>query len=518
MVSETLILSLGLCSVPLTYFIGSMVMQVARHGGCRWQFGFAVSSFFGALVAIITQLYWPEAKPASWLSSTPVSFVLLGLITFIAVIITRFSHHYMAGEARESDYYQHLYLTLAVVSLAVISNHLLLFLGAWIAISLSLHQLLLFYPERPRAALAAHKKFIFARVAELSLFGSAMMLYAEHGTWRIDEILVTFPKDLLSGYEHIAALLLAFTALVKCAQLPIHGWLIQVVEAPTPVSALLHAGIVNLGGYLLILFAPLLSHSAPAQWLLLIVAGLTTLLAGLIMLTRVSIKVRLAWSTSAQMGLMLVECALGLYELALLHLVAHSCYKAFAFLNSGSAAETQIYREMATVQRTGLDGWLMAFVVALLLVAVPVYWLAPSGPYSPWLLLAVMLTVLLAENREHYAQVLASTLGLGLVLIVVYCLQKTGFVSLVTPMASSVGIAGDLWFGFLILLLVTGYIGLRNAASTNASRRLWNALYAGLYLDEWATRVTLAIWPTSLPKRMNPKQLASSQLKPELSL
>ena len=112
--------------------------------------------------------------------------------------------------------------------------------------------------------------------------------------------------------ETVAAILLAITALIKCAQLPLHGWLIQVVEAPTPISALLHAGIINLGGFLLLSFAPLIAFSVDAQWVLLIIAGLSTLISALVMMTRISIKVKLAWSTCAQMGLMLIECALGL--------------------------------------------------------------------------------------------------------------------------------------------------------------------------------------------------------------
>lgn len=111
------------------------------------------------------------------------------------------------------------------------------------------------------------------------------------------------------------------------------------MEAPTPVSALLHAGVVNMGGFVLLRVAELIGLVPSAQWLLVIVGSLTAVLAGMVMLTRISIKVRLAWSTCAQMGFMLMEIGLGLYELALLHLVAHSLYKAYAFLSSGEAVE-----------------------------------------------------------------------------------------------------------------------------------------------------------------------------------
>lgn len=322
--------------------------------------------------------------------------------------------------------------------------------------------------------------------------------------------------DELSHYEESAALLLALTALIKCAQLPVHGWLIQVVESPTPVSALLHAGIINLGGYLLILFAPLLSQALIAQWLILVVAGLTTLLAGLIMLTRVSVKVRLAWSTTAQMGLMLVECALGLYELALLHLVAHSCYKAYAFLNAGAAVEHYLYRQMAPSQTPGLGRWAVALSIALALVAIPFVLLAGHGPYSPWLLLTGMVTLLLVQrSRDFSVPQLLSVVVLGAVLITTYSLQKSGASWLVAEVAVSANPIADLWFGLLVVLLFGGAWLLTYANDTVMGKRLWNAMFSGLYLDEWSTRVTLAIWPTRLPSPLNVKQLPQPFLSQE---
>src|SRR5690606_30356724 len=158
------------------------------------------------------------------------------------------------------------------------------------------------------------------RIGESSVLVAALLLWHVHGTFHIDQLL-TAVRDAgsLSMNEQLAAVLLAFAALIKCAQMPLHGWLIQVVEAPTPVSALLHAGVVNLGGYLLILLGPIWFSSGPAVGLLLVVAGVTVVVAALAMAVRVSIKVSLAWSTCAQMGLMLLECALGLHALALLH-------------------------------------------------------------------------------------------------------------------------------------------------------------------------------------------------------
>jgi len=126
---------------------------------------------------------------------------------------------------------------------------------------------------------------------------------------------------------------------LKSAQFPSHGWLTEVMETPTPVSALLHAGVINAGGFLLIRLADVMLLAPGVLAVLVIIGGFTALFAGLVMLTQPAVKTSLAWSTVAQMGFMILECGLGLFPLALLHIVAHSLYKAHSFLASGSAVE-----------------------------------------------------------------------------------------------------------------------------------------------------------------------------------
>merc|ERR1712025_375067 len=120
------------------------------------------------------------------------------------------------------------------------------------------------------------------------------------------------------------------------------------MEAPTPVSALLHAGIINAGGYLLGRTADLVQASAGAMAALVMLGGLTALFGAVVMLTQSAVKTALAWSTVAQMGFMLLQCGLGLWALAMLHIVAHSLYKAHAFLASGGAV-----RAVLSVRRPG---------------------------------------------------------------------------------------------------------------------------------------------------------------------
>ena len=137
----------------------------------------------------------------------------------------------------------------------------------------------------------------------------------------------------------LAAALMALAAMLKTAQFPTHGWLTEVMEAPTPVSALLHAGVINAGGFLLIRFADVMLLAPGVLAALALIGGFTAIFASLVMLTQPAVKTALAWSTVAQMGFMLLECGLALFPLALLHLWAHSLYKAHAFLAAGGAVD-----------------------------------------------------------------------------------------------------------------------------------------------------------------------------------
>ena len=150
-----------------------------------------------------------------------------------------------------------------------------------------------------------------------------------------------------------------------------HGWLTEVMEAPTPVSALLHAGVINAGGFLLIRFADVMLLAPSVLAGLVLIGGFTALFAGLVMLTQPAVKTSLAWSTVAQMGFMILECGLALFPLALLHIVAHSLYKAHSFLASGGAVELIAANRRpgpVAIPKAGAVG--RAFLLALVIYAV----------------------------------------------------------------------------------------------------------------------------------------------------
>ncbi|MCO5732151.1 proton-conducting transporter membrane subunit [Rhizobium sp. SSA_523] len=269
-----------------------------------------------------------------------VSLAMLLLVSFVGWIVLRFAGTFLDGEPRQGGFTGWMTATLAAVLLLVQSGTLLQLVIGWIATSLLLHQLLLFYPERRAARAAARKKFIVSRIGDMALIGAVLLLFSAYESGDIATILNAARDGEATTQATAAAALLALCALLKSAQFPTHGWLTEVMETPTPVSALLHAGVVNAGGFLLIRFADLMVQTPLVLAVLVMIGGFTALFGSIVMLTQSAVKTSLAWSTVAQMGFMILQCGLALFPIAMLHIVAHSFYKAHAFLASGSAIGT----------------------------------------------------------------------------------------------------------------------------------------------------------------------------------
>ncbi len=271
------------------------------------------------------------------------SAVMALLVSFVGSIVVRYSRNYLDGDPGQGRFVKWLCLTLAAVLTLTISGNLLQFTLAWVASSLCLHQLLLFYGNRRAARLAARKKFIASRLGDVCLASTMVLVYLTFGSLDFGTVFAQANAlevaNSLPTSIHAIAVLLVVGAMLKSAQFPFHGWLTEVMETPTPVSALLHAGIINAGGFLILRLSDLVSLSVYALEMLAIVGGLTALFASVVMLTQTSVKVSLAWSTIAQMGFMMLQCGLGAFSAAALHIVAHSLYKAHAFLSAGSVID-----------------------------------------------------------------------------------------------------------------------------------------------------------------------------------
>ena len=514
-----------LAAVPLLYLLAAAGSGSHAALDARWRFarlcaataiGASVLSFVWMLLGGAGLVRGPDLLALGEfgavhlsLRSDALAVLMLLLVSCIGWIIVGYSQPYLGGERGQPRYIRGLMLTLAAVTLLVMSNNLLVLALAWIGTSLALHGLLTFFNTRPQALIAAHKKFIASRVADLCLIAGIVLIGRELGTLEIDKAIAaakTLPA--MTGPLQVAALLLAASALLKCAQVPVHGWLIQVMEAPTPVSALLHAGVVNLGGFLLIRLGSLVGDVPAAQALLVVVGSVTAVVAALVMMTRISIKVSLAWSTCAQMGFMMMQCGLGLYDLALLHLVAHSLYKAHAFLGAGGAVEQNRLQQMTPpAPPLRASHWLIGAVVGMVLVttAALVWGFNPSKEPALWALggivslaLAPLLAGLVVGSGGWLRLAgLASAFAIALAYFGLHALFSRWLGADGTGAAPSTLLVVWVLGCFVLLFVVQGTVRARPQSAL--ARGLYPWLFAGLYLDELFTRLTFRLWPAGQP-------------------
>jgi NAD(P)H-quinone oxidoreductase subunit 5 len=274
--------------------------------------------------------------------------LMLVMVSFVGFIVSRFSIRYLDGESSQGRYFRWLAFTLGAVSSLVVAGNLLMFMGAWVMTSLGLHQLLIHYRHRPAARRAAWTKFAISRLGDGFLTVAIVLIAKTFGTLEFStlfQMAKELPASELTSSHTAIGWLLMLGAVTKSAQFPFHTWLPDTMETPTPVSALMHAGIVNAGGYLVIRMSPLVVLAPSAMMTLATIGAFTACFAGIVMMTQPSIKRSLAYSTIAQMGFMMLQCGIGALSAAMLHILAHSLYKAHAFLGSGSVvAQSQAIR------------------------------------------------------------------------------------------------------------------------------------------------------------------------------
>ncbi|WP_345890830.1 proton-conducting transporter membrane subunit [Devosia oryzisoli] len=297
----------------------------------------------------------------------PVSATMILLVSFVGWVVVRYSSRYLDGEQREGRFHGLILAAVASVLVTVQAANLPVLILGFVMIGLLLRQLLLFYPERAEARRAATKFTGVWAAGDVSLVLASAILWITQGTLNFVALGAT---SELTPVAQLGIGLLVLASVLKTAALPTHGWVTEVMEAPTPVSALLHAGIINSGGVMLIMLAGLVQQSPGAMGVLVAIGGLTALFGALVMLTQSAVKTALAWSTIAQMGFMLLQCGLGLWPLALLHIVAHSLYKAHAFLSSGKAVrEVNAIRKPGPVAVPSIAAVTRSFVLGLVLFA-----------------------------------------------------------------------------------------------------------------------------------------------------
>lgn len=277
--------------------------------------------------------------------------LMLFIVSLVSFLVHMYSKGYMHGDDRIPVFYSYLGLfTFAMLSL-VISPNLLQVYIFWELVGLGSFLLIGFYFFNPDARAAAKKAFIVTRIGDVGLFIGMILLFWQVGSFEYDEIFAAVDAGAIEPFWiTLTAILIFIGAVGKSGQFPLHTWLPDAMEGPTPVSALIHAAtMVAAGVYLVASLFPLFSASGAAMTVVATVGGITAIFAASIGLVQKDIKRVLAYSTVSQLGYMMLALGAAGYVSGVFHLMTHAFFKALLFLAAGSvihAVHTQNIEEM----------------------------------------------------------------------------------------------------------------------------------------------------------------------------
>ncbi len=323
--------------------------------------------------------------PSFELAIDRLAAVMMVLIAGIGALLYFYSIRYMQQERGRARYQTLLAIQISTLLCMVSSANLVMLFLFWQLLGWVLSLLAYNYAHSPTSQ-GAFRTFIMLRVGDVTFLSGIVLAYNLYGTLDFSQLFLRAAADhttfsLLwpgSGLEISGAtavtLLIFIGAMSKSAQVPLHTWLPDSLYAPTTIHALLHAGIINSGGFLLSRLAPLYGLSPTTLHVVFAVGLLTALLGASMMLTQNDIKKTLGYSTIGQMGYMIMECGLGAFALAVFHLIAHGLFKATIFLNCGNVIhlarqEPRLPHKTDAVAQTDFSSltWATGFITSLLL-------------------------------------------------------------------------------------------------------------------------------------------------------
>lgn len=350
-----------------------------------------------------------QVEPVGFLVDRVSASMLLLVITVSGVV-----HLWSLRAMREERHFRRYFFLLSLVTFEVtcviVSNNLLMLGVFWIIKGVTLTFLLAHYHDRAASWKAALTKLRIDLLGDLALVLALVLIWLTFHTFEISSIranLLHAPQSMVGFQGTMLTFLLLVAAMAKSAQWPFHAWLPGSVEAPTPVSALMHAGLINAGGFLLVRVS-FLFLAAPVTPVLAIVIGSVTVFYGtLMMLTRNDVKGMLVYSTMGQMGFMILECGLGMFALALLHILVHGLFKAHAFLSSGAAIQQKTFTHLLAPHHSSEHTLSTPVLLLLSLLCVPVFFVVPFVTGEPLntggiLLIFAWITTIHALARMPY--------------------------------------------------------------------------------------------------------------------
>jgi len=273
----------------------------------------------------------------SFITVDALSLVMSAAVTLFSSIVLSYSARYLAGYAYLPQFMTNAILFSLAVILMVISDHIVLFIISWVCMGLLMDRLIGGYTHTAEGDASQRTARNYFLMSALFLTAGFLWLAYSTGSWNITGI-VEASASADPAMIQIGGIMLIIAAVIQSALFPFHRWLMSSMTTPTPASALMHAGFVNAGAVLLARTSPVLFDSH-LLWVLVLAGGLGALIGKFSKFVQPNVKQKLACSTSAQMGFMLLQCGLGFFAAAVTHLILHGFYKAYLFLSSGDSIE-----------------------------------------------------------------------------------------------------------------------------------------------------------------------------------
>jgi NADH-quinone oxidoreductase subunit L len=435
--------------VPLLPLAASLPILALGKTRRRTAFALAIlgqiAAFLVASVAFISTLPTPgehAVQNFTWVTFgnqvlrlgvvlDPLAAAMLVMITFVGLCIFVFSKGYMAGDQDFTRFFAYLSFFSAAMLGVVVANSLLLLFVCWELVGLASYLLIGFWIHKPSAAAAAKKAFVTTRIGDLGFFLGLLWLYRSTGTLLFYDggkgCLEAAGLLAIGSSATFIALLIFSGAVGKSGQFPLHIWLPDAMEGPTPVSALIHAAtMVAAGVFLVARVYPIFSLGAvdgvtPSLTVVVWVGVITALMAALIAIAQADIKRILAYSTVSQLGLMMVSLGVGGVAAGIMHLLAHGFFKALLFLGSGSVIHAshheQDIRKMGGLRKLMPVTFITYAIGMMALSGVPLFFAGawtkeevlhatahwPKSPVPYYLMLAgVVLTALYMTRQMIY--------------------------------------------------------------------------------------------------------------------
>jgi NADH-quinone oxidoreductase subunit L len=384
-----------LLALPL---LGAAVLLLGGRRTNRWGPYFAVLMVVGAAVYAVTLLIGMLGRPADdraigqtlfeWvfvggftapvaLQLDQLSIVFVLLITIVGSLIHIYSLGYMEHDPDRRKFFGYLNLFVAAMLLLVLAdNYLLLYVG-WEGVGLASYLLIGFWQFKPSAAAAAKKAFVMNRIGDVGLSLAIMLIFVTFGTVVFDEVFAMAGEANESTLTWIGLLLL-LAAAGKSAQFPLQAWLLDAMEGPTPVSALIHAAtMVTAGVYLIVRSGAIYDGTIFALTAVMVIGVITMFLGAIIGSAKDDIKKALAGSTMSQIGYMVLAAGLGPvgYVFAIFHLLTHGVFKANLFLGAGSVIhgmnDEQDMRRYGALRKVMVVTWLTFMAAYLAIIGIP---------------------------------------------------------------------------------------------------------------------------------------------------